>query len=102
MKNILIMVALTFVLSGCSWFGKGVIKNSFPDLPEKLMEAPAPLKTNRPADAPKIELTDSSPSGIALSTTVELITENYTIANKNKEQLENLQDWLRQQKKLNP
>jgi hypothetical protein len=101
MRNILIIVAMTLLLTGCP--NPRVIKNSFPDLPENLMSSPKEMK---PIDSTGVSLktapTDISPSGIPLSTVAKIISDNYTTCNLNKEQLMLLQQWAREQKKLNP
>lgn len=45
---------------------------------------------------------DASASGIALSTATTTVVENYGICIQNAEQLKALQDWITEQKKLNP
>lgn len=46
--------------------------------------------------------TDASASGIALSTATATIVDNYGACNQNAEQLKALQEWIREQQKLNP
>ena len=46
--------------------------------------------------------TDASASGIALSTATSTIVANYGACNQNVEQLKALQEWIREQQKLNP
>lgn len=46
--------------------------------------------------------TDASSSGVALSTATSTVVENYGICNQNAEQLKALQEWIREQQKLNP
>jgi hypothetical protein len=45
---------------------------------------------------------NESPSGIALSTTTKTVVENYNLANEIRQQLISLQDWIREQQKINP
>ena len=45
---------------------------------------------------------DASASGIALSTATKTIVDNYGACNQNSEQLKALQEWIREQQKLNP
>jgi len=47
-------------------------------------------------------VTDASASGIKLSQATAVIIDNYGICNQNSEQLKALQDWVSEQKKLNP
>ena len=46
--------------------------------------------------------TDASASGIALSSATTTIVDNYGACNQNSEQLKALQEWIREQQKLNP
>lgn len=46
--------------------------------------------------------TDASSSGVALSTATSTIVENYGACIQNAEQLKALQEWIIEQKKLNP
>lgn len=46
--------------------------------------------------------TDASASGVKLSEATTTIVGNYGICNQNSEQLKALQEWIREQQKLNP
>lgn len=101
MKNILSIISMTFMLSGCGLFGP--VKTSFPMPSDSLMAAPRELKTIESADATAtMNLGDSTPSGIPLSVVTKIVTDNYTTCNLNKEQLLLLQSWVNDQHKLNP
>lgn len=102
MKSIILVLLLTMSLSGC-WWTVGPLKNSFPDLPAHLMSEPREMKPiDLTGESLKTALTDTTPSGIPLSQVARTISNNYTTANLNKEQLMLLQQWVREQKKLNP
>ena len=100
MKTILIAFSLTFILTAC---GHDPIKTSFPDLPVNLMKAPDELKTLDLPNAPSVIRTSVDlPSKVTLSTVEKSITDNYKTCNLYKEQIFGLQEWLVNQKKLNP
>jgi hypothetical protein len=100
MKSLL-LIPVVIVLTGC--LASSPIKTSFPDVPTKLMVAPAELKTVEPfVQSSVIKIDDVSPSGIPLSVVTKTITDNYKTCNEYKEQIFGLQDWISTQKKLNP
>lgn len=45
---------------------------------------------------------NESPSGVTLSTTTKTVVENYNLANEIRQQLISLQEWIREQQKINP
>jgi hypothetical protein len=45
---------------------------------------------------------NEAPSGVALSTTTKTVVENYNLANEIRQQLISLQEWVREQQKVNP
>lgn len=45
---------------------------------------------------------NESPSGVALSTTTKTVVENYNLFHELRQQLISLQDWIREQQKINP
>lgn len=90
---------LIIALTGCVSIPP--IKYSFPDVPETLMTAPRPLVTVIQSKE-DVTINDNTPSEFKLSQILKIITENYKASNLNNEQLRILQDWIRQQKLLNP
>jgi hypothetical protein len=99
MKSLLLIPTL-LLLSGCI---SSPVKTSFPDVPTKLMAAPAELKTVLPFEQSSIiKINDTTPSGIAPSVMAKTITENYKTCNVYREQIFGLQDWISTQQKLNP
>lgn len=98
MKSFIILCS-ALTLTACG-FG-GSVKHSFPDVPPKLMDAPAEMKTIKPMPS-ETKLVDESPSGIALSAVTKIVTDNYKTCNVYKEQIFSLQSWISAQKKLNP
>jgi len=100
MKIIMIAVLALF-LSACG--SNPSVKYSFPDAPSKLMTKPAALQTVLPKEQlAAIKLDDANASGIQLSTVTKVITNNYTTCNLYQEQIFGLQNWITEQKKLNP
>lgn len=73
--------------------GKCQLPNSF----SVLHDAAAKNELPDPARA-----TDASTSDVKLSEATKTIVDNYGICNQNTEQLKALQDWVSEQKKLNP
>ena len=45
---------------------------------------------------------NESPSGVALSTTTKTVVENYNLFHELRQQLISLQEWIREQQKINP
>lgn len=99
--KILLPIIAAGMLSACSCLSP--VKTSFPDLPQDLMKPPVELTTIKPIEeSQKIDPKDEAASGKQLSEVTKVITENYKAANLNRAQVIKLQDWLRDQKKLNP
>ena len=99
--KLIIIAAFTLFLSACG--SNPSVKNSFPDAPEKLMTKPAALQTVLPKEQlAAIKLDDITASGIQLSAVTKVITNNYTTCNLYQEQIFGLQNWILEQKKLNP
>lgn len=101
MKNVLILLTLTIALSGC-WLDR-FVRQPFPDVPTHLMAAPRAIQTIRPVteDHPLV-LGDPTASGVPLSVVTKTITENYKACTLNNEQLIKLQEWVVEQKSINP
>ena len=99
MRTIIFALSLA-VLVGCAG---SPVKSPFPDLPVDLMVAPDKLVTLLPNEkADLLKLDDSSPSSIVLSQLGKTLTTNYKTCNVYREQIFGLQNWLLEQKKLNP
>jgi hypothetical protein len=99
--KILFPIVMAGMLTACG--SMGPVKTSFPDLPPELMKPPVEMATILPIDeSQKIAPTDEAASAKKLSEVTKVITSNYKAANLNREQVLKLQDWLREQKKLNP
>lgn len=96
MKFLTLLIA--FALAGC---GGNPVKTSFPDVPEKLMATPNTL-LKLSSDSGSISLSDSSPSKFKLSEISTVISTNYGICAEYKEQIFSLQNWILDQKRLNP
>ncbi len=108
MKNFLFASLIVVLLSGCA---PTIVRTSFPDAPLSTMVPPPPLKPIKPVvpsgeieinDNYRIIFGDTTPSDVTLSELIKKVTENYKISNVTRVQLEELQDWVRKQKKLNP
>ena len=98
-KLIIILTAL--VLSACG--GTAYVKNPFPNPPQNLMVPPEKLVTLLTDEQlAKLSVDDQKPSDVMLSTVAETITKNYTLAHKLREQIFGLQQWISEQKRLNP
>jgi len=99
MRKLLIIASL-LLLTAC---GSNPIKYSFPDTPDKLMAAPKEMTTIlKDEDLKKIDPKDESASEVPLSVVIKSVITNYGVCYENKEQLIDLQDWVRKQKALNP
>ena len=97
MKLLAIAVVL---LSACTTVP---VDYSFPDVPEKLMVPPPPLKTIvTDGKAAPIQLNDNTPSDVKLSALIKIVTENYKTSNKYRELIIELQAWIKEQKELAP
>ena len=97
--KLVIAIFLGLMLSAC---GSNPVKTSFPDLPTKLMVEPTELKTIQANSIETIKLDDSSASDLRLSVLETVVAENYKLANQWREQILNLQLWIKTQKALNP
>lgn len=98
MKTLLALFLSGILLAGCG--GQSSVKSSFPDVPPKLMDPPAALKTIKPIPS-DTKPNDEAPSGVMLSAVTKIITDNYTTCNIYREQIFGLQSWITEQKKLN-
>lgn len=77
--------------------------NSFPSAPAELMVPPDELKTLKPISISSvISPTDDKPSDVTLSALTKIITDNYKLSNQFREQIKGLQNWIIEQRKLNP
>ena len=94
-----LIIVSTIAVAGCT---SNPRKTSFPDLPTQLMVAPAELQTIQPDSLETISINDDSASDEKLSAVTKTITSNYTIANRVRQQLIDLQLWVSTQKSLNP
>jgi len=94
-----IAIFLGVMLSAC---GSNPVKTSFPDLPTKLMVEPQTLKTIQTNSIETIKLDDSTASELRLSALEKVVAENYKLANQWREQILELQLWLKTQKSINP
>lgn len=94
-----LIIALTLMIVGCA--GPSV-KTSFPDLPERLMTTPVELQVIDENSIDSISVTDTTNSEVQLSTLIDVVTKNYTISNRIRQQLLDLQLWLKTQKSINP
>ncbi len=94
-----ISVCAVILLAGCA--GPSV-KTSFPDLPEKLMTAPAELTVLDENSIETININDKASSEVKLSELIDTVTKNYTITNRIREQLIDLQLWVKTQRAINP
>ena len=92
-------LCLLLFLVGCA--GPSV-KTSFPDLPEKLMASPAELSVINENSIESIDINDTTDSEVALSQLLDTVTKNYTISNRIRQQLIDLQLWVRTQRAINP
>lgn len=92
-------LCLVLLLAGCA--GPSV-KTSFPDLPEKLMTAPAELSVIDENSIQTIDINDTTNSEVQLSELLDTVTKNYTLTNRIRQQLIDLQLWVQTQKALNP
>ena len=101
MKNTsaLLLAILFLSTAGCT---NNPVKTSFPDVPTKLMVAPSELQTIQSDSLTTISIDDVSASEEKLSAFVKIVTANYTLANRLREQLIDLQLWITTQKSLNP
>ena len=96
----LFAIISSVLLAGC---GLSPVKSSFPDVPTKLMEKPVEMKTLVPdSELAMYKITDDTASKVSLTVVIKTITDNYKTCNLYKEQVFSLQDWISQQKKLNP
>lgn len=100
MKNIMLSLIVVGMLTACGTNQSK--KTSFPDLPTKLMVAPGELQTIQPDSITAISIDDKSASDEKLSELLKTITANYTLANRIREQLIDIQLWIQTQKSLNP
>lgn len=69
------------------------IPSTFVSVSNSAIESTVPPATSKP---------DDSASGISLTEVAENTATNYTICNANAAQLTSLQEWVREQAKLNP
>ena len=94
-----LILALTLMIVGCA--GPNV-KTSFPDLPDRLMTTPSELQVIDENSIDSISISDKSDSDVQLSTLIETVSKNYTTSNRIRQQLLDLQLWIRTQKSINP
>jgi len=74
-----------------------------PGRPKQTNDQASSIKTVLPKEQlAAIKLDDANASGIQLSTVTKVITNNYTTCNLYQEQIFGLQNWITEQKKLNP
>lgn len=69
-------------------------------IPVSVVELHDSAAKNKLPDTTRVA--NESPSGVALSTTTKTVVENYNLANEIRQQLISLQDWIREQQKINP
>jgi hypothetical protein len=69
-------------------------------IPSSVVELHNSAAKNELPDTTRVA--NESPSGVALSTTTKTIVENYNLFHELRQQLISLQDWIRQQQKINP
>ena len=93
------IVCVALMMIACS---SQQAKSSFPDVPEKLMVDPGQLHTIQSNSIETIKLDDLSDSDLKLSKLGTVISENYKLANRWREQVIELQLWIKTQKSLNP
>lgn len=70
------------------------------DIPVNVVELHDSAAKNKLPDPARVA--NETSSGVTLSTTTKTVVENYNLANEIRQQLISLQEWIKEQQKINP